>query len=92
VVRNAYILTLTHQVAAQLQLSAGFQYLTWRDFNDSQNHFNRTVGFFELVLQGDAFGQKIGLLITSDYIVQNFLVPIGGGEKRTNISISLFLL
>ena len=92
VVRNAYILTLTHQVAAQLQFSAGAQFLTWRDFNDSRNNFDRMVGFFELVLQGDAFGQKIGLLMTSDYIVQNFLEPIGGGEKRTNISISLFLL
>ncbi len=91
VIRNAYILTLTHQVAAQLQLSAGLQYLTWRDFNDAQNDFNRTVGFFELVLQGDAFGQRMGLLITADYVVQNFLEPIGG-EKRTGISISLFLL
>jgi hypothetical protein len=92
VLRNAYIVTLTHQVAAQLQLSAGAQYLTWRDLNDSRNDFDRTVGFFELVLQGDAFGQRMGLLITSDYVIQNFLVPLGGGERRTNIGISLFLL
>ena len=91
-IRNAYIFTLTHRVAAQLQLSAGTQFLTWRDLNDSQRNFNRTVGFLELVLQGDAFGQKMGLLITADYIIQNFLEPIGGGEKRTNIGISLFLL
>ena len=92
ILRNAYILTLIHQVAAQLQLSAGAQYLTWRDFNDSRNDFNRTVGFLELVLQGDAFGQRMGLLITSDYVIQDFLVPLGGGERRTNIGISLFLL
>lgn len=92
VLRNAYILTLTHQVAAQLQLSAGAQYLTWRDLNDSANDFDRTVGFFELVLQGDAFGQRMGLLITSDYVIQDYLVPLGGGERRTNIGISLFLL
>ena len=91
-IRNAYILTLTHQVAAQLQLSAGAQFLTWRDLNDSQNNFNRTVGFLELVLQGDVFGQKMGLLIASDYIIQSFIEPIGGAEKRTNIGISLFLL
>ena len=91
-IRNAYILTLTHQVAAQLQLSAGGQFLTWRDLNDSQNDFNRTVGFLELVLQGDVFGQKMGLLIASDYIIQSFIEPIGGAEKRTNIGISLFLL
>jgi hypothetical protein len=91
-VRNAYILTLTHQVAAQLQLSAGAQFLTWRDLNDSQRNFNRTVSFLELVLQGDAFGQKMGLLMTADYVIQNFLEPIGGGEKQTNIGISLFLL
>ena len=91
-IRNAYILTLTHQVAAQLQLSAGAQFLTWRDLNDSQNNFNRTVGFLELVLQGDVFGQKMGLLIASDYAIQSFLEPVGGSEKRTNIGISLFLL
>ncbi len=92
VLRNAYILTLTHQVAAQLQLSAGLQYLTWRDLNEKQRNFNRTVGFLELVLQGDAFGQKMGLLMTGDYVIQSFLEPIGGGEKRTNISVTLFLL
>ena len=92
VIRNAYILTLTHQVAAQLQLSAGAQFLTWRDHNDSQRNFDRTVGFLELVLQGDAFGQKMGLLITTDYVIQSFLEPIGGGEKQTSIGISLFLL
>ena len=90
--RNAYILTLTHQVAAQLQLSAGAQFLTWRDLKDSQRSLNRTVSFLELVLQGDAFGQRMGLLITGDYVIQNFLEPIGGGERYTNIGISLFLL
>jgi hypothetical protein len=92
VIRNAYILTLTHRAAAQLQLSAGGQYLTWRDLNDPEQNFNRTVGFLEMVLQGDAFGQKMGLLATFDYVIHNFLEPIGGGERRTNISITLFLL
>ena len=91
-IRNAYILTLTHQVAAQLQLSAGAQFLTWRDHKDSQRSLNRTVSFLELVLQGDAFGQRMGLLITGDYVIQTFLEPIGGGERYTNIGISLFLL
>ena len=91
-IRNAYILTLTHQVAAQLQLSAGAQFLTWRDHKDSKRNFNRTVSFLELVLQGDAFGQRMGLLMTADYVIQNFLEPIGGGERHTNIGISLFLL
>jgi hypothetical protein len=34
----------------------------------------------------------MGLLMTADYVIQNFLEPIGGGEKQTNIGISLFLL
>jgi len=38
-------------------------------------------------------GQQIGLLITSDYIIQNFVEPIvGGGERETRIAVSLFLL
>ena len=91
--RNAYILTLVHQVAALLQLSAGAQYYTWRNLNDTAQHYNRTVGFFELVLQGTAMGQQIGLLITSDYIIQNFVEPtVGGGERETKIGVSLFLL
>ena len=91
--RNAYILTLVHQVAEQLQLSAGAQYYTWRNLNDTTQHYNRTVGFFELVLRGNAMGQQIGLLITSDYIIQNFVEPIvGGGERETRIAVSLFLL
>ena len=90
--RNAYMISLTHRVAAQLQLSAGAQFLTWRDLHLPDNNYNRTVGFFELVLQGQTFGQTVGLLITTDYIIQNYLQPIGGGERRTNVSISLFLL
>ena len=90
--RNAYMISLTHRVAAQLQLSAGAQFLTWRDLHLPDNNYNRTVGFFELVLQGQTFGQTVGLLITADYIIQNYLQPIGGGERRTNVSISLFLL
>jgi len=92
VIRNAYILTLTHQVAEQLQLSAGLQFLTWRDLNDSKQNFNRSVGFLELVIQGEAGGQRIGMLISGNYISQEYLQHIGGGTKSTNISISLFLL
>ena len=90
--RNAYILTLVHQVAEQLQLSAGAQYMTWRNLNNVAQHYNRTVSFFELVLQGSAMGQQIGLLITLDYIIQNFVEPTGGGERETKIAVSLFLL
>ena len=44
----------------------------WRDHKDSQRNLNRTVSFLELVLQGDAFGQRMGLLITADYVIQKF--------------------
>lgn len=93
VTRNAYILTLTHQIAEQLQLSAGLQFLTWRDLNDQREDFNRSVGFLELVIQTKAFsGQKIGMLISGNYIAQEYLQNVGGGTRSTNISISLFLL
>ena len=91
-IRNAYILTLTHQVAEQLELSAGTQYLTFRDLNDSENDFNRTVAFLELVIHGQSFGKMMGLLVTTDYVIQNYLEPVGGGERSTNISVTLFLL
>ena len=93
VTRNAYILTLTHQVAEQLQLSAGLQFSTWRNLNDPGENFNRSVGFLEIVIQGKAFsGQRIGMLISGNYIAQEYLQHIGGGTRSTNISISLFLL
>ena len=92
VTRNAYMVTLTHRLAAQLQLSAGTQFLTWRDLYEPTHNYNRTVAFFELVLQGQTFGQTVGLLVTADYIIQNYLEPVGGGERRNNLSISLFLL
>lgn len=91
-IRNAYILTLTHRLAEQLQLSAGTQYLTLRDLNDSRENLNRTVAFLELVIHGESFGKTMGLLVTGDYIIQNYLEPVGGGERSTNISITLFLL
>ncbi|HIE27079.1 TPA: hypothetical protein EYP66_07315 [Candidatus Poribacteria bacterium] len=91
-IRNAYILTLTHQVAEQLQLSSGAQYLTFRDLNEPKEDFNRTVAFLELVIHGQSFGKTMGLLITGDYVIQNYLQPVGGGERSTNISITLFLL
>ncbi len=43
--RNAYILTLAHKLAQQLQLSAGAQYLTFRDLNNKRNNTNRSVFF-----------------------------------------------
>ena len=92
ITRNAYMVTLTHRLAAQLQLSAGTQFLTWRDLYEPTHNYNRTVAFFELVLQGQTFGQTVGLLVTADYIIQNYLEPVGGGERRNNLSISLFLL
>lgn len=91
-IRNAYILTLMHQVAEQLQLSAGAQYLTWRDLHDSKQNYNRRVIFLELALRGKKFGKNMGLLLTSDYVIQEFVEPVGGGERRTNISATLFLL
>ncbi|MFQ6042676.1 MAG: hypothetical protein ACE5PV_17605 [Candidatus Poribacteria bacterium] len=91
-IRNAYILTLTHQVAEQLQLSSGAQYLTFRDLNEPKEDFNRTVAFLELVIHGQSFGKTMGLLVTGDYVIQNYLQPVGGGERSTNISITLFLL
>ncbi|GIX06479.1 MAG: hypothetical protein KatS3mg115_0882 [Candidatus Poribacteria bacterium] len=90
--RNAYILTMTHQVAEELQLSAGLQYLTWRDFLDGRNSYNRRVGFLGLVLQGKAFGQGIGLIATVDFTAQTFLQPVGGDLRATSITVELFLL
>ena len=91
-VRNAFILTMTHQVADELQLSAGAQYLTWRDFVDDRNNYNRRVAFMEVVLAGEAFGQKIGMIAAVDFASQTFLKPVGGDERSTNIAVSLFLL
>ncbi|MBM3214510.1 hypothetical protein FJZ36_06315 [Candidatus Poribacteria bacterium] len=91
-IRNAYMLTLTHQVAQELQLSGGVQYLTWRDLVVSRNDYNRRVGFLELVLQGKAFGQDIGLITTVDFVNQAFLQPVGGNQRETNISVGLFVL
>lgn len=91
-IRNAYIFTLTHQVAQELQLSAGYQFLTWRDLVEPRNDFNRRVGFLELVLQGEAFGTGIGLITTVDFINQTFLTPLGGDRKETRISAELFVL
>ena len=90
--RNAYILTLSHRLAEQLQLSAGWQYLTFRDLNEARNNTNRTVFFLELALQGDALGQKVGVLTTFDYVTESFVEPIGGGIRETNIDVRLFLL
>ena len=91
-IRNAYIVTLTHQVIEQLELSAGMQYLTWRDNFNQTNNFDRTTAFMELVIQGSAFGARMGLLISAGYTIQNYVEPVGGGEKNTNISATLFVL
>ena len=73
-------------------MSAGYQFLTWRDLVESRNDFNRRVGFLELVLQGEAFGTGIGLITTMDFVNQTYLMPIGGDKKETRISVELFVL
>ncbi|MAF09841.1 hypothetical protein CMK11_05255 [Candidatus Poribacteria bacterium] len=90
-IRNAFLVTLRHKVAEELQLSAGAQYLTWRDFRESRNDFNRRVGFLELVLQGEAAGQPLGLIATMDFVSQSFLQPVGGDLRSTNITARLFI-
>lgn len=90
-IRNAFILTLRNKVAEELQLSAGVQLLTWRDFRESRNDFNRRVAFLELVLQGEAAGQPLGLIATADFVSQTFLEPVGGDLRSTNITARLFI-
>ena len=90
--RNVFILTFAHKVADELLLSAGLQYLTWRDYTEARNDYNRRVGFLELVLKGSAFGQQLGLIGAIDYSTQSYLRPVGGDSRQTQISVSLFLL
>lgn len=90
-IRNAFILTMRNKVAEELQLSAGVQLLTWRDFRESRNDFNRRVAFLELVLQGEAAGQPLGLIATMDFVSQSFLEPVGGDLRSTNITARLFI-
>ena len=90
--RNAFILTFAHQVADELLLSAGLQYLTWRDYTEPRNDYNRRVGFLEIVLKGSAFGQQVGLIGAVDYSTQTYRMPVGGDTRQTRVSIGLFLL
>ncbi len=90
-IRNAFLVTVRHKVAEELQMSAGAQFLTWRDFREPRNDFNRRVGFLELVLQGQAAGQPLGLIATMDFVSQSFLQPVGGDLRSTNITARLFI-
>jgi len=90
--RNAYILTLSHRLMDQLQLSAGLEYLTYRNRLIPDSDFNRKVIFLELILRGRAFGSQMGMLATFSYIDHRFIRSLGGSQKKTDISITLYLL
>jgi len=91
-VRQAFILQVVHWVSEDLRVSAGAQYVTYRDLKNPLQDFNRKVGFLALALQGKISGKDVGMLSTLDYITHDLSREFGGSYKSTNISVRLFLL
>jgi len=90
-VRQAFILQGIHKMS-ELTVSAGVQYLTYRDLKDPLQNFNRKVGFLALSLQGKIRGKGVGMLGSLDYITNDLPREVGGSQKSTSISVRLFLL
>jgi hypothetical protein len=92
-VRQAFILQGRHVIISkELSVSAGVQYLTFRDLKNPRQNFNRKVAFLALALQGKIKGKGVGMLGTLDYASHNLPKETGGSFKSTNIAVRLFLL
>ena len=91
-VRQAFILQGIHGVSEELKVSAGFQYLTFRDLKDPLQNFNRKVAFLALALQGQISKKNVGMLGSLDYITHDLSRELGGSYKSTRIAVRLFLL
>ncbi|MFC1716120.1 hypothetical protein ACFL6S_20785 [Candidatus Poribacteria bacterium] len=90
-VRQAFILQGIHRIK-ELKVSAGVQYLTFRDLKNSLQNFDRKVAFLALALQEKIKGKGVGMLGTLDYVSHNLPRRTGGSFKSTNITVRLFLL
>ena len=92
-VRQAYIIQGIHEVISkELTVSAGVQYLTFRDLKNPDQNFNRKVAFLALALQGQIKGKGVGMLGSLDYVSHSLSRETGGSYKSTNIAVRLFLL
>jgi hypothetical protein len=91
-VRQAFILQAIHWVSEDLRVSAGAQYLTYRDFKNPLQDYNRKVGFLSLALQGKIGEKDVGMLGNLDYITHDLSKEFGGSYKSTSITVRLFLL
>lgn len=91
-VRQAYILQLTHSITEILKVSAGIQYLTFRDLKNPLQNFNRRVGFFALALNDKIADKNVGIMTSIDYAAHDLSKSIGGSYKNTSITVRLFLL
>ncbi|MBD3182956.1 hypothetical protein GF312_11745 [Candidatus Poribacteria bacterium] len=91
-VRQAFILQGVHRLSEEFQVSAGVQYLTYRDLKNPLTNYNRRVGFLALALQGKIAGKNVGMLGSLDYITNDLPKDIGGSQKSTTFVVKLFLL
>jgi hypothetical protein len=91
-VRQAYILQGVHTISEFLKISSGVQYLTYQDLKNPLQNYKRKVGFLELALNGTVGGKNMGMLASLFYLTHDLPKAIGGSQKSTNFTISLFLL
>jgi hypothetical protein len=91
-VRQAFILQGLHGLTEELKVSAGIQYLTYRDLKNPIRNFNRKVAFLAIALQGEIKKKGVGMLGSLDYVTHDLSRELGGSYKNTRISVRLFLL
>ena len=91
-VRQAFILQGVHQISEVFKLSAGLEYLTYRDLRNPDVNYFRKVGFLALALHGRISNKNVGMLGTLNYITHDLPKHIGGSRKSTSITVKLFLL
>lgn len=91
-VRQAFILQLVHWISQDLKISAGGQYLTYRDLKNPFQNYNRKVGFLALALQGKIAGKDVGMIGSWDYVTHDLSKSVGGSQKSTKFTVRLFLL
>jgi hypothetical protein len=91
-VRQTFILQAVHRISEELKVSAGLQYLTFRELKHPSENFNRRVAFLNLALQGKIKKKGVGLLGVLNYETESRPRNVGGSHKSTNIAVRLFLL
>ena len=73
-------------------MSAGIQYLKFRELKHPSQNYNRKAAFLNLALQGKIKGKNVGMLGFLNYETEDRPRDVGGSYKNTTIAVKLFLL